>query len=552
MLKIAPMFHQEPPGRPDLFADDHALHALLARHLPEAVRHAVWPRLEALGRSTAAELHDWMIAAEAEPPEHTAYDPWGRRIDLIKTSGAWEQLRRFSAREGVVAGGYDLELGEHRRTVQAALLYLFSATSATYSCPLAMTDAAARVLLDLAPAGLRERLVPRLLSRDPDRFITSGQWMTERTGGSDVGGTETVARPLGVRGDELRYSLHGVKWFTSATTSEMALTLARIDDGGGAPGGSRGLSLFCVEVEREPGAGYRGIQVNRLKDKLGTRALPTAELTLDGVEATLIGEPGRGVANISGMLNVTRMYNAIASASGIRRACALARDYAGRRSAFGARLVDLPLHASTLDDMDAECAAVLALVLECAGLLGRSEAGTASDDERRRLRALIPIAKLTTAKQAVALASEALECFGGAGYVEDTGLPRLLRDAQVLSIWEGTTNVLSLDVLRAEARERAFSSLCAHLVARAEGPLPGVGERDVAAIRRAARGLAGHAQSAMSRGEAAVQAAARRLALGAGWLTEALLLADAAAADARAGEHLARFVALRLRGHFDL
>lgn len=545
-------FYQEPPGRPDLFVDDRPLHAQLRRRLPQPLQQRIWPDLEALGRATAGELHDWMVQAEAEPPVLVQYDPWGRRIDQIRTSAAWERLRCFSASRALVASGYDLEYGEHRRTVQAALLYLFSATSATYSCPLAMTDAAARVLLDLAPASLRDRLVPRLLARDPDRFITSGQWMTERTGGSDVGGTETIARPLGLVDGEPRYSLHGVKWFTSATTSEMALTLARIDDGRGGVPGSRGLSLFCVEVEREPGRGWRGIAVNRLKDKLGTRALPTAELTLDGAPATLIGEPGRGVANISGMLNITRLYNALASASAIRRACALARDYAGRRVAFGAPLAELPLHAATLADMDAESAAVLGLVLDCAALLGRVEAGLADDRERRRLRALIPIAKLTTARQAVALASEALECFGGAGYVEDTGLPRLLRDAQVLSIWEGTTNVLSLDVLRAEAKDRAFSTLLADLAARAERPHANTDPADLAAIRTAARGLAEHAQKAMSRGEAALQAAARRLALGAGYLTEAVLLAEAAGADALAGEQLARFAALRLRGLFDV
>ena len=541
------MFFQDPPGRPDLFADDHALQAAL-RGLPPEIRGAAWARCEALGRATAGELHEWSARAEAEPPVHVPYDPWGRRVDEIRTSSAWEELRRFSAREGLVAAGYDPALGEHARVVQAALLYLFSASSATYSCPLAMTDAAARVLLDLAPGGLRERLVPRLLARDPARFITSGQWMTERSGGSDVGGTETLARPLGARGDELRFSLHGVKWFTSATTSEMALTLARIDDGERLVPGSRGLSLFCVEVEREPGRGWRGITVGRLKDKLGTRALPTAELTLEGAEATLIGEPGRGVANISGMLNVTRLYNAIAAVSGMRRACALARDYAGRRAAFGARLVDLPLHAETLADMDAEAAAVLGLVLECARLLGRVEAGVAAEPERRRLRALIPILKLTTARQAVALASEALECFGGAGYVEDTGLPRLLRDSQVLTIWEGTTNVLSLDVLRAEAREGAFGALLADLEARAAGPLPGAGPGEVAALRELIARIKGQVRSAMARGDAALQAAARRIALATGWAGEALLLAEAAAREPLAAEQLARFAALRLRG----
>jgi alkylation response protein AidB-like acyl-CoA dehydrogenase len=544
------MFFQEPPGRPDLFASDEPLHALLRQRLPEPLLQELRPQYEALGRATAGELWDLMTRAEAEPPVHVPYDAWGRRVDEIRTSTAWEQLRQFSARQGLIATGYDERLGEHRRVAQAVLLYLFSATSATYSCPLAMTDAATRVLLDLAPPGLRDRLVAGLTSRDPDKFITSGQWMTERTGGSDVGNTETIARPLRVVGDERRYTLHGVKWFTSATTSEMALALARIDDGGTTPG-SRGLSLFCVEIRREPGRGWAGIQVNRLKDKLGTKAVPTAELTLEGVEATLLGEPGRGVANISAMLNVTRLYNAIASASGIRRACALARDYAGRRSAFGARLVDLPLHAATLDDMDAEAAAVLALVLEAAALLGRVEAGAASEAERRRLRALIPVAKLTTGKQAVSIASEALECFGGAGYIEDTGLPRLLRDAQVLPIWEGTTNVLSLDLLRAEAREGAFTALVQDLVARSERSYANVDQADLATLRTAVHALIGQVQKNMSRGEAAMQAGARRAALGVGFLTEALLLAEATDRAPELAPLLSRFVTNRLRGPFE-
>ncbi|HEY0139093.1 MAG TPA: acyl-CoA dehydrogenase family protein, partial [Nannocystis sp.] len=354
------VFYQDAPGNPDLFRTDLALHSELARRLPEDLRAAAQGRCAALGVATTEELPRLAMQAEAQPPQHVPYDAWGRRVDEIRTSPAWESLRVFSARNGIVATGYDLALGEHRRVVQAALLHLFSASSATYSCPLAMTDAAARVLLDLAPASLRDRLVSGLTSTDPARFITSGQWMTERTGGSDVGNTETIARPAGSSADGRQYTLHGVKWFTSATTSEMALTLARIDDGGAPPvPGSRGLSLFCVEISRISGQGWRGITVHRLKDKLGTKALPTAELTLDGAPATLIGEPGRGVANISGMLNVTRLYNAIASASGMHRACALARDYAERRSAFGRKLVDLPLHAATLADMESETAAAL-------------------------------------------------------------------------------------------------------------------------------------------------------------------------------------------------
>jgi alkylation response protein AidB-like acyl-CoA dehydrogenase len=542
-------FFQDPPENPDLFATDAALRAELRRRLPAELHAIAERRCETLGRATADVLPRLATSAEAQPPVHVPYDPWGRRVDEIRTSPAWEALRVFSAEHAVVATGYEAALGEHRRVIQAALLHLFSASSATYSCPLAMTDAAARVLIDLAPASLRDRLVPGLTSTDPATFITSGQWMTERTGGSDVGGTATIARPAGTSGDEPRYTLHGVKWFTSATTSEMALTLARIDDGGAPPvPGSRGLSLFCVEIGREPGRGWHGITVNRLKDKLGTKALPTAELTLDGAPATLIGAPGRGVANISGMLNVTRLYNAIASASGMQRACALARSYAARRVAFGKPLAELPLHAATLADMEAETAAALALVMECASLLGRSEAGVASEDERRRLRALIPLAKLTTAKQAVATASEALECFGGAGYVEDTGLPRLLRDAQVLSIWEGTTNVLSLDVLRAEAKDGSFSAVLKDLSRRAETLARPLDRAAVTAVRDGVRGLVSMAQAAVTAGGDALEASARKLALKTGHLAEALFLAETARVDEVAAERFRLFAALRLGG----
>jgi putative acyl-CoA dehydrogenase len=257
--------------------------------------------------------------------------------------------------------------------------------------------------------------------------------MTERSGGSDVSGTSTVARRAGGE-----FRLHGVKWFSSATTAEIALALARSE---GAPEGNRGLTLFLLELRDEAGE-LRGIRVERLKDKLGTRALPTAELTLDGTPARLVGDAGQGVRKIAPLLNVTRLYNAVCAVASMRRAVALATDYARRRVAFGKRLIDHPLHRETLAELAAEHQLALQLVLRTAELLGREETGEASPGERALLRLLTPLSKLLTGKQAVASASEVLESFGGAGYVEDTGLPRLLRDAQVLAIWEGTTNVL--------------------------------------------------------------------------------------------------------------
>ncbi|MGH7625050.1 MAG: acyl-CoA dehydrogenase family protein, partial [Gemmatimonadaceae bacterium] len=335
---------------------------------------------------------------------------------------------------------------------QFARLYLFAPSSATYSCPLAMSDGAARCLeLYGSTPRLRDAL-RHLTTRNPDEFWTSGQWMTERTGGSDVSGTSTVAAR---DGDAFR--LHGTKWFTSATTAQMAMTLARID---GAAAGSHGLSLFHLDV-RDTDGRMNDIRVLRLKDKLGTRALPTAELTLDGTRAWLVGEEGQGVRTIASLFTVTRVYNAVAAVAGMRRALALARDYAGRRVAFGRLLAAQPLHVETLADMAVEVEAGFHLAFRVVELLGATECGRATERDAALLRVLTPVAKLFTGKQAAAVASEALEAFGGAGYIEDTGLPRLLRDAQVLSIWEGTTNVLSLDVLRALDTSDALHAIVA-------------------------------------------------------------------------------------------
>jgi alkylation response protein AidB-like acyl-CoA dehydrogenase len=383
-----------------------------------------------------------------------------------------------------------------------------------------MTDGAAQVLERHGSAAQRERYLPRLTARDPALFWTSGQWMTERIGGSDVSGTETVARP---DGDAFR--LTGVKWFSSATSAEIALALARVE---GDPEGNRGLSLFLVELAGQVG---REIRILRLKDKLGTRALPTAELELAGCRAERVGARGRGVATVATMLNVTRFYNAVCAAASLARGLQLARDYAGRRRAFGALLVEHPLHAETLADLAVEHAGALELVGECAHLLGREECDLASGAERARLRLLTPIAKLLTARQAVAGASETLEAFGGAGYLEETGLPALLRDAQVLSIWEGTTNVLALDALRAVEREGALAPLAEDLKARlAALAAPALADCRARLADALESALAWQRSAAGDRRR--LEAGARGFALGLGRVVEGTLLAEGAQAEA--------------------
>ena len=447
-------FFQAPPRLGNQYDDDRVLRSFLRRNLAVEVLAEIEPALRRLGARVAGEMLALAVEAERNPPQLVQFDAWGRRIDLIRVSPAWQAMHRIAAEEGIVATAYERKHSQ-ARVHQFALLYLYHPSSAIYSCPLAMTDGAARVLETAGEEDLRREVLPHLVSRDPDTMWTAGQWMTERSGGSDVSGTETIA---GQEGGIFR--LYGEKWFTSATTSEIALTLARID-------GSRQLSLFLVRLRDEQGR-MNSIRIERLKDKLGTRPLPTAELVLDGTPARLIGSEGRGVKEIAAVLNITRLYNACCAVGFMRRGLALACDYASRRLAFGRPLSEHPLHIETLASLQVDFEGCFHLVFFAAQLLGKEEAGTATPQERKILRLVTPLAKLFTAKLAVAAISETLECFGGAGYVEDTGLPVLLRDSQVLPIWEGTTNVLSLDALRVLQREEVLGDLFKEIRARIE------------------------------------------------------------------------------------
>ncbi|XP_040051216.2 acyl-CoA dehydrogenase family member 11 [Gasterosteus aculeatus] len=440
-------FFQERPVLKNPFLEDALLRGYMRRHLPQ---EAASSDLHAFGERVANEVDVWGRECEVNPPRLVQFDPWGHRVDHIVTSPAWKRMKDLSAQEGLVAIGYERSFGEWSRVYQMSKLYIFSPSSGLYTCPLAMTDGAAKVIQSRGVSWPVDEAYSRLTTRQPKHFWTSGQWMTERQGGSDVGsGTETVAVPQ----TDGSYKLHGFKWFTSATDADMTLTLARVQDRTGATtAGSRGLSLFYAEVSRDEDGRLTGIEVQRLKDKLGTRQMPTAELLLDGLPAHRLSEKGRGVASIADMLTITRIHNSISAAAAMRRVVQLARDYATRRTAFGKLLKDHPLHIQTLARMEVETRGAFLLVMDVCRLLGREESGVATRHDAHLLRLLTPVAKLYTGKQAVAVVSEGLESFGGQGYIEDTGLPGLLRDAQVLSIWEGTTNVLSLDVLRCVAR----------------------------------------------------------------------------------------------------
>jgi acyl-CoA dehydrogenase len=486
---------------------DDSLQGLLGAWLPPQVLAGVAPSLLEMGRAAAGELQRWGDICEHQPAVLRRYDGWGNRVDEVVYPDAWRQLAASAATNGLVALPYEGEslarLGANARVVQAALCYLFAPSTATFLCPVAMTDGAARVLTDAGTERQRRDLLAHLVTRDAAEAWTSGQWMTERQGGSDVGLNAVVAKR-----DADDWRLFGQKFFCSNIGSEMALALARPE---GAAAGTRGLALFVVPRDDRDGR-RNAYRIDRLKDKLGTRAMATGEVTLEGAQAELVGEAERGFAQMTAMLNITRLHNAITAAAIMRRAVMLATAYAAQREAFGRKLQEHPLHRDVLGQMAAEADGALYLTMRMAQLLGRIEAGTADAAEAALFRVGIALAKLYTGKQAVSVASEAIECFGGQGYMEDTGLPRLLRDAQVLPIWEGTTSVLSLDVLRVLRKPEALEAVAGEL-GRLEAP-----ERDCALEL---------ARKTLGDDPVAAEGAARRLAftLAEAWMGGLLLQA---------------------------
>ncbi len=511
-------FNQPPPELGNQYREDRVLRAYLQRNLPPEILAEIEPAFDELGELSGRDLYQKQLADRHNEPILTQWDAWGNRIDQIELSPLWQEAEKLAAHYGVVAAAYDTPFGRFARQVQFALAYLFHPSTDVYTCPLAMTDGAARTLQLSGNAALIGRAFAHLTSRDPQQFWTSGQWMTESTGGSDVGLSETTAS----QDSEGVWRLSGRKWFTSATTSQVALALARP---AGNPLGGKGLALFYLETRTADGR-PNSIQVLRLKDKLGTRKVPTAELLLEGTPAVPVFVLRDGVRNMVPMLHLTRTWNSVTAVAFMRRGLVLARDFAARRVAFGAPLAQKALHADTLAGLQAEMEAAFHLTFFLVALMGKDEAGETDAKEKTLLRLLTSVVKLTTGRQAVQTSSEVLEAFGGAGYVEDTGLPVLLRDSQVLPIWEGTTNVLALDVLRAISEAGGLAAY-QQLLAKCADHVQHTG---LAGLVHTARRACEHAsvwlEQTQGLGRIAVEAGGRRFALTLGRSLALALLAE--------------------------
>jgi putative acyl-CoA dehydrogenase len=423
----------------DLLGDDPALIEAVRRHGREASLN----RLHTLGRLAGSEqAREWAQAADTNPPTLRSHDRYGHRIDEIDFHPSWHELMRTAVGHGIHAAPWVSDKPAAHVTRAAAFL-IWGQVESGHLCPVSMTYAAIPALR--VDAGVSAMWEPRLASTsyDPglrapeDKYgCLAGMAMTEKQGGSDVRANTTSAQPLG---DSGWYVLTGHKWFCSAPMSDLFLVLAQAEGG-----------LSCFAVPRMMDDGSRNpFLLQRLKDKLGNRSNASAEVEFDETYGWRLGEEGRGVATIIEMVAATRLDCVLGSAALLRRAVAEASWHAAHRSAFGGLLADTPLMQAVLADLALESEAATALAVR----LAASVDAEADPAEQALRRVGLPLAKYWVCKRTPAAVGEAVECLGGNGYVEESGMPRLYREAPLNSVWEGAGNVQALDLLRVLARE---------------------------------------------------------------------------------------------------
>jgi putative acyl-CoA dehydrogenase len=409
-------------------------------------------RLHELGRIAGSpEAQLWGEQANANPPVLKTHDRYGHRVDRVDYHPAYHELMRTAIGHGLHAAPWaatgDDQRGAH--VVRAAKLIVWSQVDAGHTCPISMTYSVLPALrhqpdiaADWEPGILSNTYDPAFVPHEQKAGLTCGMGMTEKQGGSDVRANTTTALPVGSGGPGGEYTLTGHKWFCSAPMSDAFLMLAYVGEG-----------LSCFLVPRFTPDGEPNVfRIQRLKDKLGDRSNASSEIELAGTWARLVGDEGRGVRTIIEMVNHTRLDCTLGSTAIMRKGVAEATHHASHRDAFGGRLVDKPLMANVLADLAIESEAATTSAIWLAGLF--DAAGRQQPDERAVAlrRIATPVLKYWTCKRAPVHAVEALECLGGAGFVEESGMPRVFRQSPLNGIWEGSGNVICLDVLRAMGR----------------------------------------------------------------------------------------------------
>ena len=441
----------------NLYDTDPDLARVLSLYLPGPVYRHLQPQLQQLGALAGGVLDTLAQTADRNPPTLEHRSGTGLDAQRIVKHPAYVEMER------VAFSQYGLAAMSHRAGVfgwdsalpaaaKYALTYLFVQAEFGLCCPLSMTDSLTRTLRKFGTPELVRRYLPRLTTQVFDDLYQGAMFMTEQGAGSDVAATATRAVP-----DGDAYRLHGDKWFCSNPDADLAMVLARID---GAPAGMKGVSLFLLPRTLDDGTA-NAYRIVRLKDKLGTRSMASGEISLNGARAYLVGEAGRGFQQMADMVNNSRLSNGVRAAGLMRRAVSEALFIARERRAFGKRLVDMPLMRRQLVKLLLPAEQARTMVFQTAEALRRSDAGETA--AYPLVRILTPLIKFRACRDARKVTGDAMEVRGGCGYIEDWADPRLVRDAHLGSIWEGTSNIVALDVLRAIRREDSLPALDRHL-----------------------------------------------------------------------------------------
>jgi acyl-CoA dehydrogenase len=518
---------RSPEGVPDsrglnLFEADPSYRGLLELYLEPKLCAHLLPHFTQLGAMAGAELDELALAADKSPPVLNGQD--------IEKSEAYKKL------EEVAFGKYGLAAMSHRGGVlgwpeplpaaaKYALSYLYVQAEFGVCCPLSMTDALTRTIRKFAGPALVARYLPGLTSQDMDALTQGAMFMTEQQAGSDVGATATKAVPEGNA-----WRLYGDKWFCSNTDAGLALVLARPE---GAPAGTAGLSLFLLPRTLPDGSPNR-YRIMRLKEKLGTRDMPSGEIRLEGALAWLVGDAQQGFKQMADMINMSRLSNGMRAAGLMRRSLTEALFVARNREAFGKKLIELPLMRRQLLKLMLPTEAARSMMLFTSTELQKADAG--DESARRRVRLLTPLIKFRACRDARRVAGDAMDVRGGVGYTEEWSDPRLVRDAHLGSIWEGTSNIVALDVLRAIRREHSLEALLPVLNERIERSSPAI-PRLLAG--RLAASLDKAAEFAHEVATTQSEAHARQAATGLYYACAAALLADEGTRLGQRGDGLA-------------
>lgn len=446
----------------NFYASDLILQSHLKNTLPEDDRHFLDSRLEAMGKKAATEMDALSMQADRHPPILKKRDKLGRMVDEVEFHPAYWQLMDIAAESEMFYLKYHPDMAGRfngsRHRLGFALGQLYAMSELGQYCPHCMTDGAAYLVEQFADEEDKQRLLPKLGALAGDELYSGAMFLTEKSGGSDVGANLTKAEWV----EQKQYKLNGEKWFCSNVNADVIMALART---GAVDEGTSGLSLYMVEKQK-PGGERNPMKIIRLKDKLGVRSMATGEVQFQDTIGTRLGQERKGFKVMAQMINISRNYNSVAALAGNRRALIEAWQYLNHRITFGKRAIEHALIREKFYELGSQYLANFHLVWRC--LKAMDAADTGDEREQQLLRMITPMAKWWSAEEAVYSVRECMELMGGNGYIEDFVMPKILRDVNVLPIWEGAGNIIVLDMLRASRKSEGLAIVFEIIEAAAE------------------------------------------------------------------------------------